>query len=260
MKYKDLLLPKIVFETKYKQGYRYLDRCGETMIEIENKLKNWLAKDVSPSSGRMNNAVEKMIFNFSSLKLDLVQYDVKDLDTGIFISDSKKMFDIVCSNLGIKEFIRFGLRYWFLYPLNSIEDGRKILSKSKIFSVNNNIEKLFGKRLKDTSVVIILEEKDKKQSFGHRISLSVVHKEGIDYENEGKDEFLTTPPHKLPRGQREALSAQLERKAREAKEPSIAMLVDIDSYVENPQKEHFDKFINDSIKLTTENVIKIVEG
>ncbi|MFH0732148.1 MAG: hypothetical protein V2A72_04400 [Candidatus Omnitrophota bacterium] len=254
MKTKDLLLPKIVFEAKYKQGYRYLDRCGETMIEVENKLKNWNAKEANISSGQMQNISENMIFNFSSLKLDLNQNNVKDLDCTNFFTYSKEIFKIVSKNLGIKDYIRFGLRYWLLYPIDSVKTGRRILSTNGFFKIDNKIEKMFDKEIKDRNFIAVLE-KDKE---GHRISLAMVFKEGTNIEKE-ENKFLTTAPHKLPTKQKEALIAQLERKQKQAENPDVALLIDIDSYINDPKTEQLDGFIKSAADVTIKNAISLIE-
>lgn len=255
MKIKDLLLAKIVFETRYKQGYRYLDRCGEMMIEIENELKNWRAREAQISSCQMVNPSENMFFNCSSLKLDLSQDTVKELECKSFLSYSRQMFNIVSKNLGIKEYIRFGLRYWFLLPVDSIQSGQKILTGNSLFNVDTGIEVMFDKKVKDKSFVVILE----KEKYGHRIALSVVHKQGFGSLKD-QNEFLTTTPHKLPKGQKEALIAQLERKKRQQDNPDVAVLLDIDNYMEDPEAANLDNFITSSVELTMKNAIKLIEG
>lgn len=251
---KTLLLPKIVFEVRYKQGYRYLDRCGEMMIEIENKLKNWNAVEATITGCQMENKTEKMIFNCSSVKLDLAQYDKKDLKLSSFFDSAVATFGIVSKNLGIREFVRFGLRYWFFYPVASMEEGRKMLSANKFFNINTGIEEMFGKPVKDRSFVVIVD----KNNFGHRISLNLVHKEGIDLEKPA-DAFLTTTPHKLPKGQKEALLAQLEKKKRDSERPDVAILVDIDNYKDSPKEDELKDFIKISDELANKNVLNLIE-
>jgi hypothetical protein len=252
---KSLILPKIVFEVRYKQGYRYLDRCGEMMIEIENKLKNWSAREATITGCQMENQSEKMIFNCSSVKLDLAQYDNKTLDTASFLTCSTAMVDIVSKNLGIKDYVRFGLRYWFFYPIDSMKTGRKILSTNKFLNVSSEVESMFNKKIKDRSFVVILEE----EGFGHRIALSLVHKEGVDVEKE-PEAFLTTAPHKLPKGQKEALLAQIEKRKLQAERPDVAILLDIDNYRMNPKMEDLEGFIKTSQELSQKSVLSLIEG
>jgi len=252
---KSLILPKIVFEVRYKQGYRYLDRCGEMMIEVENKLKNWSAKEATITGCQMENQLEKMVFNCSSVKLDLAQYENKKIDLTNFLSYSTGIFDIVSKSLGIKEYVRFGLRYWFLYPIDSMAIGRKILSGNKFFNVSSEIENMFGKKIKDRSFVVIVNQ----ENLGHRIALSLVHREGIDVEKE-VDTVLTTAPHKLPKGQKEALLAQLQKRKSQEERPDVAILVDIDNFEEAPKAEELNDFIKKSEELSHSNVIKLIEG
>lgn len=253
---KSLILPKVVFEVRYKQGYRYLDRCGEMMIEIENKLKNWSAREATITGCQMQNKLEKMIFNCSSVKLDLLQYDNKSLDIASFFDCSLTMFDIVSKNFGIKEYVRFGLRYWFFYPVDSMKTGRKILSSNKFFNINPEIENMFGKKIKDRSFVVIVYE----ENFGHRIALNLVHKEGVDVEKEA-DAFLTTAPHKLPKGQKKALLAQIGRKKLQEEQPDVTILLDIDNYKEVPKAEELNDFIELSKQLVApKNVLELIKG
>lgn len=255
MKFKDLILQKIVFEARYKQGYRYLDRCGETMIEAENKIKGWIAGQAVPTSGYMVNEAENMLFNFSCLKLDLSQHYANINDYENFINYSIKFFDLVSRNLGLKNYLRFGLRYWFLYPVDSAETGRKLLHKSHIFSDNKEVEEIFGKKVKDKSAVIVLEEGGK----GTRISLALALalKKGMDIKIE-QSEPMSTPPHKLPRGQKEALMNQLKKTKKNREDPDVAILLDIDNYINYPQAEHMNNFIKESAELTEKNVIKVI--
>jgi len=250
-----LLLPKVVFEVRYKQGYRYLDRCGEMMIEIENKLENWNAREATITGCQMENRSEKMFFTCSSVKLDLAQYENKDLDVSRFLNYSKQMFNIVSRNLGIKEYSRFGLRFWFFYPVESMKTGRRLLSRNKLFRIDPEIETIFEKKIKDRSFVVVVED----DGLGHRVALSLVYKEGLDVEKES-DSSLTTAPHKLPKGQKEALLVQLGRKKIQEEDPDVAVLLDIDNYKEGPTLEDLEPFIESSAKLSCKNAMNIIEG
>lgn len=207
MKFKDLLLQKIVFEARYNQGYRYLDRCGETMIELENKAKGWIAGEAVPISGQMANDAENMFFTFNSSKLDISQHYADISNYKNFIDYLYKFFDITRKNLGLKEYSRFGLRYWFLYPVDSAETGRKLLQKSHIFRENKEVEDIFGKKVKDKSAVVVLEEEGK----GIRISLALAIKKGIDVKIE-ESVPMSTPPRRLPKGLKRGIYKRIKKK------------------------------------------------
>jgi hypothetical protein len=73
MKWPKPFLQKIVFELRYAQGHRYLDRCGETFIEIEDRVPGWVPQEVTPSSGALIHLEKEILFNFNSYKLGLSQ-------------------------------------------------------------------------------------------------------------------------------------------------------------------------------------------
>lgn len=257
MKFKNLILQKIVFEARYKQGYRYLDRCGETMIEAENKIKGWIAGEAAPTGGYMVNEAENMFFSFSSLKLDMSQHYANINDYESFVNYSIRFFDLVSKNLGLKEYLRFGLRYWFLYSVDSVEAGRELLHKSHIFGDNKRVEEIFGKKVKDKSAVIVLEEEGK----GIRISLALALRKEMEMDIKvEQSEPLSTPSHKLPKGQKEALMKQLKKIKKSKEDPDVAILLDIDNYINYPQAEYMNNFIKESIELTKKNVIKVIGG
>lgn len=223
------------------------------MIEIENKVPGWIAGEAIPTGGKMRNEGENMTFNFDSLKFDIAKQNAMDLKS--FITHSKAIFNIVSSNLGLEVYKRFGLRCWFLFPVNSSSEGREVLSKCKTYSVNKDIEKLFGKSIKDTSVVVVLEEDQKS----HRISLTMVYKKKEDIAKDDSNKLLETLPHRLPTGQKEA-RAQLQKRKKQKEQPEMAILVDIDSDMKNPQAEFLDDFIHEAIKLSEENALKLIGG
>ena len=48
-----------VFEARYERGYRYLDRCGDVMVILEEALPSlsnnsvWMPDDARPTGARM---------------------------------------------------------------------------------------------------------------------------------------------------------------------------------------------------------------
>jgi hypothetical protein len=58
---------QIQASVRFLQGYRYLDKCGEALIKLENVLdKGWLPVEVSPKSGNIKNDQLGMTVAFSS--------------------------------------------------------------------------------------------------------------------------------------------------------------------------------------------------
>ena len=61
---------------RFVQGYRYLDRCGEALIRLENSLaEGWIPAEATPTAGALKNAVLGMDVTFNSLGLGILQTD-----------------------------------------------------------------------------------------------------------------------------------------------------------------------------------------
>lgn len=234
MRFEDLILPQVVFEARYKQGYRYLDRCGETLIDIENSIDGWKANEISSARGKMLNESKNLVLNFNSEKMDIVQNDVKNRDVEEFMRQSMDIFNIISKNLGVNEFYRFGLRFWYFYPLDDPDKGRDILKKCKTYNVNRSVlEKMFGKKTKDTNIALVLED----GNLSNRIALSLVFRERKSGDQDKKT----------------IISRRVDL-------PEIALLIDIDNLFNSPNVKDLSDFLSYSEELTNKNVIDLIRG
>jgi len=75
-------LVKQVFEGRYEKGYRYLDRCGEAMLILEEVLptetgKVWMPEDIAPTGAKLKCPDLEMSVAFDSYHL-VVDQDPAD--------------------------------------------------------------------------------------------------------------------------------------------------------------------------------------
>lgn len=69
------------FSVRFIQGYRYLDRCGECLIRLEDSLDSaWIPVETSPTSGSMKNEVLGMTLTFNSEGMSVKQAEYLDFD------------------------------------------------------------------------------------------------------------------------------------------------------------------------------------
>ena len=61
MKFKRPFLDSLSFEVRYAHGHLYLDRCGQTMVDIEKRYEGWAPGQIDVNSG----AIEKFDDNFN---------------------------------------------------------------------------------------------------------------------------------------------------------------------------------------------------
>lgn len=59
---------------RFIQGYRYLDRCGEALVKLENTLADgWIPSETSPKAGVLKNDQLSMTASFSSESMTIQQ-------------------------------------------------------------------------------------------------------------------------------------------------------------------------------------------
>lgn len=94
-------IENIGFSLRFLRGYRYLDRCGEALIRLEDALENgWIPAETLPSSGTMRNDELGLVAHFNAEGLQVQQHEVFSFDT--FRDQSCKIFDVLRTVLEIK--------------------------------------------------------------------------------------------------------------------------------------------------------------
>lgn len=64
------------FAVRFDQGYRYLDRCGEAVIRLEDTLdRGWIPGETIPTGGQFHNYSLGLWTQFNSSLLTVVQYE-----------------------------------------------------------------------------------------------------------------------------------------------------------------------------------------
>lgn len=249
MKWPKPYFERVTFELRYALGHRYLDRCGETLIEIEGKLPEWIPQEVNPSGGSLVNLAKNMFFRFDSYKLGAEQDDLKS--TNDFRDQVASLTDIVCKSLSLSRFIRIGVRFHFLYPANSMEHAEEMVRQTKFVSINTKVLETCGPTVRAQKHVFIFEDGNE----GRRIELGGVRRE------EGKfpPDLLKVEPRLLPRHQREALVRKLQETKRYGEDPRFALQVDVDNYELEPESFNIHAFIERNEEFTREKLLTLLE-
>jgi hypothetical protein len=237
--------PKIVqniFEARYERGYRYLDRCGDTMVILEEALpkisKNsiWMPEEMRPLGARMKCPDMDLALIFDASRLCLDQ-DPAGVECP-FASISKYAFDTIVSKFDIRKTTRLGNRKRYVLPADSIE-GAEALSVKR--APLDNWPPMSSGELEPKSYDVTSVLENKERSRGIRFSISPIFKVEAPLT---LDRRLTMAPHLLEKGQREALIAQLKRQKQREKEPLAGLSIDIDYWWLNPEKTSIEEFLD----------------
>ena len=250
MKWPQPYFEKIVFELRYAAGYRYLDRCGETLIEIEERLPGWIPQEIKPSGGQLVNLDKDISFSFDSYRLNASQENPKKTDD--FQEQVASLTDIICKNLGLSSYIRIGVRFYFLFPADSIEQAEKLVHQTNFVSISPKLIETFGPSVRAQKHIIIFEDGNE----GRRIEFGGVRRE------EGKvpPQLLSVEPRLLPKGQREALVKKLQETKRYGEDPRFALQFDVDNYEREPESFNVRAFIERHEEFIREKLFRHVGG
>jgi len=123
-----LHLDSVSFEVRYAFGYTYLDRCGQTIVDVERTLEGWVPGDTSVQSGTLAHPATGASVQFSPDRFVFTSTSPNDVD-GMAIS-AASVWDIVRLNLGLTEWVRIGCRFQYLLPKASPEEVDKAMLRA----------------------------------------------------------------------------------------------------------------------------------
>ena len=235
-----------VFEARYERGYRYLDRCGDAMVILEEALPAisnnslWMPEEMQPIGAKMKCPELDLTLVFDASRLCLDQ-NPADVDSP-FEDISKYAFDTVVSKFDIRKTTRLGNRRRYILPTDSVEDAEALSVKKAPFD-NWPISELNDMRPQRCEVESVWESAD--HLTGLRFSIGPAFRVEAPLK---LDERLTMAPHLLDRGQEEALLNQIKRQKQREKDPLAGLVIDIDDWWLNPEEAKIEVFIESSKK------------
>lgn len=229
------VLRQRIFEARYEQGYRYLDRCGEALLILESLLETdtghtWFPTEMSPSGARLQCPDLDIAIVFDARHLVVDQNPVGDVACD-FIEIATSILSTITGRFDLRKMQRFGFRRMKLLAADSIEDSESL---SVRFFAGRGLKLRLpdGFEPRAFELVSVFESPDR--SKGMRLQLQPYAKLGTDLK---VDERLRQPPHFLPQRQHEALKEQLKRRKLRQFDPVAGLNIDIDYYWVWPPKE-----------------------
>jgi len=236
--------PKLIqniFEARYERGYRYLDRCGDVMVILEEALPSisndsvWMPDEARPTGARMKcpNLDINVVFDTTRLVVDQNPVDKKCPFNDI----SRYIFETIYSKFNINVTTRFGNRQYYIFPADSVDEANR-LSVAMAPMKNWPVPECDDMKLRQCQATVILEKPD--CSIGASFSIKPASRVEAPLQI---DERLRIPPHLLPTGQREVLLEQLRRQKQRETEPVAGLMVDVDYYWVKPEEMSVKAFL-----------------
>ncbi|MGA2499610.1 MAG: hypothetical protein ABSH20_17880 [Tepidisphaeraceae bacterium] len=220
-------------EIRYERGYRYLDRCGEVMLILEDVLaqdtgKFWMTDEPRPTGGKIKCPELDVTISLDSSHMVVQQEPMAVACDFLVISASA--FAVVSSRFGLETISRAGQRTQRMIATDSADAASKLAVKHSPFAPWPKPDTAEF-CMRDIEATSIYESADRKT--GIRWSMQAVTRLVVPIEI---DPRLRLPTHLLPKEQDKVLKEQLARRSQRDKDPAAGLMLDSDYYWVFPDK------------------------
>ncbi len=232
-------LKKLVVELRYKPDLGFYGKMDGIGQELAEEFPDW---ERSPLTLEVrNNKKHRRLF----LSVERAFIDVDAAEPDAEFGRVEKLLGKVCPKLGVKDFLRVGVRQWFVADLNKSfalmvdEFAERFLSK------NPDLNSIFGDKTKDVAYVA-----DYETAEGWRYNLrmgpmmksqwfaTVAHEPGVfEWKEDDTETF-------------EAFRQSF---------PEQFLFIDIDAYKENHPADKLDKLLGSVRRRSDDLASKLIE-
>lgn len=249
-------LERVVYEIRYSYGHTYLDRCGQTLVDIEQSMPHWMAAEPTPASGQLLDHTNGFVANFGPVKFDFTANSANLKKIDMIGTSAHAIWDIIKNNLGLSSYIRVGCRFRFLLAKRSIADSESAISKSE-FNVMMPKHLSAYTPVSRQPILVIKSE----SNVEYRLELQVVTKQN----NTSNLALTAAPTRLLTRNQKQAQSALMKQgRSLDTGSPGsslpYAILLDIDCAQYENINSNPRSFIEDQYSICIRDFVPILRG
>jgi hypothetical protein len=198
---------------RFVQGYRYLDRCGEALVRLEDTAdEGWIPGEVKPSGGQMNNWRLGMNAQFNSESMTLNQTEYISFDH--FQDQACKIYEILWKTFDIEKILTPTLQVILQIGFEDIAEATVHALELDLFEPEKKVLEVLGGRKSAVDCTLCTEadvERDGKPVVQRRrLQLRVLRQEG----QPAFDERVMKRLRLLPVGQQKALGDLMQLRRR----------------------------------------------
>jgi hypothetical protein len=229
-----VILDRFIFEVRYGAGYRYFDRCGQSLIDITQQSEGWLPLTVNPQTGTLENPEKRFTMSFNDSFFNFTADKPYHFTIDEIAEEVALLWKIVQVNLGLEEYLRLATRLYYFLPCLSIEDAEKRLSKSALgVSIPTKFGEIFNIKHRHSTVIF------EKDNIEFRVVLNTITRhEGLQ-----PTEILAMDPRFLSKDQRKYRLAKQKQLMEYSSNPMYAVGLDVDCVIAQPETINARDFI-----------------
>jgi hypothetical protein len=172
-----LKILRVVFEARYDEGYRYLDRCGETIVRIRKHNPSWIIGPIDPQRGVITNLERQLTLNMGNENMVVATIDELDpIAMGekieVLSLESETLYKIIVGSLNVPNTTRVGLRCQFLARADTLEEANQFISRASASPLRDDLVAYTKFDIRSASLAYVLE--DPESGLRRRIEVSAV--------------------------------------------------------------------------------------
>ena len=244
------VLDSFVFQAIYGGGYTYLDRCGQTLVDIERTRPDWVPGDVNVTAGNIANEKLRMGMQFTVDRFTVTTLHPTNLDAvGV---ETQALWNIVRENLGLSEYVRIGTRFQWILAKDSLEHAERCLAKAEFNLRLPEAWKKAGFECATRAMVAGL----KRGPVEYRVSLQAVTRaEAIS-----PSTLVTVDPRMLPKGRTAARLEAIKNRQKFNIDPMYVIHLDVDCVTYTPEVVKPQAYIREQREVVQKEFLSFIEG
>ena len=252
----------VVASVRFVQGYRYLDRCGEILIRLENELgEGWIPAEPSPQGGILRNYELGMELVFSSESMTIKQEELIVAEQLFGIAGCA--YEIICGATEIERVLSPAIRTVFKKRCSSLAEADQTIVRLNLVSPSTHLTAALGGK------PTVLHFTTTRESDEQWDGLPVHRRNRIHVEGSGQlqqppfDERLVRRIRSLSANQNDALKQLIGARSKFVASQAFAATLDIEHSFEDefPYRSfQFRTFLDDGWSAIENLASELVKG
>jgi hypothetical protein len=154
----------MIFQARYSDGYRFLDRAGELLNQIHNEFPLWTVVRLTQQLATLQHAELPLVANFGTSAVDLTWNNKKEMISAAeksaksFGEQCQLMYNLAVETLGLSSTRRIGVRFHFLAPADSLEESDRIVCRALESSYQTKAKEVLAMDFVDGTCSLVFED------------------------------------------------------------------------------------------------------
>jgi hypothetical protein len=159
-----LLVMQAIFQARYSDGYRFLDRAGAVLNRLQRTMPLWSPKAIAINLVTLTHAQLPILSNVGVKAVDLgvqQKQTVAEAEKLMrsFGDEAEAIYLLVADELQVPT-VRVGVRFQFLAPADSLEESDRLVCAAHEGAYAREISSVLGMDFVDVASNLVFEDRE----------------------------------------------------------------------------------------------------